>query len=292
VKIDANDVLWSSRGKDWGFRILQHPRSNCDWLEVHDTVFANSKDDERFYTRTQVRTGLTKRERCVGLRFLDPDSRCDSAGRVIPHEFIVFGQSSSAFDDHADWARTLWQMVREKYATLYPMNPKEVQEQLAMPEDETNRSSGRSSSGSENGLDPPGRFRSTDWRLMTLLMTAGLATGYVASFLVERTATKPTASAPVHAATNVIDFVPDLNLKNRMQVLLDNDGVFPDVGTRASEMVASILARSSDYAEQDVAAAFISEYTSAEIANGPNQSMHRSGGGKREMKPKSTPATR
>lgn len=139
MKIDPNDILWSSRGKDWGFRILQHPNFEYEWLDVYKEVFANSKDDERFYKRTQVKIGLTKKEECVGIRFLDPELRCDSAGRIIPHEFIVFGQSSLALKDHTDWVQ-LWPIISEKYAKLYPMNLSEVQEGLVSLEKGVNKS--------------------------------------------------------------------------------------------------------------------------------------------------------
>lgn len=177
MKIDPNDILWSSRGKDWGFRILQHPTTfECDWLDVHKAVFANSKDDEGFYERTQVRIGLIEKK-CVGIRFLDPELRCDSAGRVIPHEFIVFGQSSLALEDNTDWVH-LWPIVSAKYAILYPMNLTEVQERL-----------GPVVNG-EGGLKPYGNFRSPSWFLTFLLMAASLVTGYCIRVFVEPGSTK------------------------------------------------------------------------------------------------------
>ena len=170
MKIDPNDILWSSRGKDWGFRILQHPTTfECEWLDVHKEVFGNSKDDEGFYERTQVRIGLIEKK-CVGIRFLDPELRCDSADRVIPHEFIVFGSSSLALEDNTDWVH-LWQIVSEDYAILYPMNSREMQERLPPYGIVKN-----------GGFKPPGKIRLILFLTLFLIMVVSLATAFYSHF--------------------------------------------------------------------------------------------------------------
>lgn len=174
MKIDPNDILWSSRGKDWGFRILQHPTTfECDWLDIHKAVFANSKDDEGFYERTQVRIGLIEKK-CVGIRFLDPELRCDSAGRVIPHEFIVFGQSSLALEDNTDWVH-LWPIVIEEYAILYPMNSREVQERFLPYIIDKKR-----------GFKPPGKIRLILFLTLFLITVVSLATALYSHFCLPR----------------------------------------------------------------------------------------------------------
>jgi len=174
VKIDPNDILWSSRGKDWGFRILQRPTTfECDWLDVHKEVFGNSKDDEGFYLRTQVRIGLIEKK-CVGIRFLDPELRCDSAGRVIPHEFIVFGQSSLALEDNTDWVH-LWPVVSEDYAILYPMSLREVQERFLPYIIDKKR-----------GFKPPGKIRLILFLTLFLITVVSLATALYSHFCLPR----------------------------------------------------------------------------------------------------------
>lgn len=290
MKIDPNDILWSSRGKDWGFLIIQHPTTfECDWLNVHKAVFADSKDDEGFYERTQVRIGLIEKK-CVGIRFLDPELRCDSAGRVIPHEFIVFGQSSLAFEDNTDWVH-LWPIVSAKYAILYPMNLTEVQEWLVSCKKGASRPPSTPVSN-EGGHKPYGNFRSLSWFLMFLLMTASLVTGYCIAVFVEHASTKPALVQPNLAAVNVIDFVADVELRNRIKVLRANGGVFPDIDKRATELIASILAKYHDYSERNIAAAFISQYTTAEIVNGANKGMQAEPPKMRFPKDESNPANR
>lgn|GEM_PF-765187 len=174
MKIDPNDILWSSRGKDWGFRILQRPTTfECDWLDVHKEVFGNSKDDEGFYLRTQVRIGLIEKK-CVGIRFLDPELRCDSAGRVIPHEFIVFGQSSLALEDNTDWVH-LWPVVSEDYAILYPMSLREVQERFLPYIIDKKR-----------GFKPPGKIRLILFLTLFLITVVSLATALYSHFCLPR----------------------------------------------------------------------------------------------------------
>ena len=174
MKIDPNDILWSSRGKDWGFRILQHPTTfECDWLDIHKAVFANSKDDEGFYERTQVRIGLIEKK-CVGIRFLDPELRCDSAGRVIPHEFIVFGQSSLALEDNTDWVH-LWPVVSEDYAILYPMSLREVQERF-LP----------NGIDKKRGFKHPGKIRLILFLTLFLITVVSLATALYSHFCLPR----------------------------------------------------------------------------------------------------------
>ena len=174
MKIDPNDILWSSRGKDWGFRILQHPTIfECEWLDVYKEVFGNSKDDEGFYERTQVRIGLIEKK-CVGIRFLDPELRCDSAGRVIPHEFIVFGQSSLALEDNTDWVH-LWPIVSEDYAILYPMSLREVQVRFLPYGIDKKR-----------GFKPPGKIRLILFLTLFLITVVSLATALYSHFCLPR----------------------------------------------------------------------------------------------------------
>ncbi len=174
MKIDPKDILWSSRGRDWGFQILQHPTIfECEWLDVYKEVFGNSKDDEGFYLRTQVWIGKSKKVECVGIRFLDPELRCDSAGRVIPHEFIVFGQSSLALEDNTDWVQ-LWPIVSEDYAILYPMNSREVQKRLGPVVD------------GEGGLKHFGKFRLILFLTLFLITVVSLATALYSHFCLPR----------------------------------------------------------------------------------------------------------
>ena len=176
MKIDPKDILWSSRGRDWGFQILRHPTIfECEWLDVYKEVFGNSKDDEGFYLRTQVWIGQSKKVECIGIRFLDPELRCDSAGRVIPHEFIVFGQTSSFLEDNTDWVHWLWPIVSEEYAILYPMNSREVQKRF-LPY-------GIVKNG---GFKPPGKIRLILFLTLFLITVVFLATALYSHFCLPR----------------------------------------------------------------------------------------------------------
>ena len=55
----------------------------------------------------------------VALRFPDPLRRTDSAGRVIPHEFVVYGELAEEIDSVEDGVRRVWPLVDEAYARVW-----------------------------------------------------------------------------------------------------------------------------------------------------------------------------
>ncbi|CAK0780199.1 hypothetical protein CCP4SC76_7270003 [Gammaproteobacteria bacterium] len=125
--INVSDILWSTRGFEWGFRLLHTPNQKCsDWLEVRNSVFGFSTDDEHFFAKGEVLLTPYKRQRYVALRFLDPELRCDSAGRVIPHEIIVFDCSAQEIVDFENGKQMLWLLLAKAYADNYREQPKKV----------------------------------------------------------------------------------------------------------------------------------------------------------------------
>jgi hypothetical protein len=55
----------------------------------------------------------------VALRFPDPLGRRDAAGRVIPHEFVVFGDVADEIESVEDGLQQVWPLVAEAYARVW-----------------------------------------------------------------------------------------------------------------------------------------------------------------------------
>jgi hypothetical protein len=55
----------------------------------------------------------------VALRFPDPLGRRDASGRVIPHEFVVFGDLADDINSPGDGLQRVWPLVAEAYAEVW-----------------------------------------------------------------------------------------------------------------------------------------------------------------------------
>ncbi|WP_261166986.1 hypothetical protein [Microbacterium sp. Marseille-Q6965] len=102
-------VIWATRGRDWGFRFLDDG-GFADPLPEYDAVFSAAGSGRETCQRVGDR---------VALRFADPEGRVDSAGRVIPHEFVVFPPDADDIRTLDDALRLVWAPVAEDYAARY-----------------------------------------------------------------------------------------------------------------------------------------------------------------------------
>lgn len=100
------NFLWATRGRSWGYRFLRRGGFS-DPLPVYDLVFLPLGDEPEFCQRIGNK---------VALRFPDPEGRADAAGRVIPHEFVVFEPLASQIHSLEDGKRLIWTEVAEEYA--------------------------------------------------------------------------------------------------------------------------------------------------------------------------------
>lgn len=94
-------LIWATRGRDWGFRFLRTGGFG-DPLPIYGEVFAGVDDQEQFCRHVGDK---------VALRFLDPESRKDAAGRVIPHDFVVFPPEAHDLNSVADGVERVWPEV-------------------------------------------------------------------------------------------------------------------------------------------------------------------------------------
>ena len=59
----------------------------------------------------------------VALRFLDPLSRQDAAGRVIPHDFVVMEALADDIESVDDGREKVWPLVADIYARAWSGSP-------------------------------------------------------------------------------------------------------------------------------------------------------------------------
>lgn len=102
-------LIWATRGRSWGFRFLLRGGLS-DPLPVYERSFADLEDEPTACHRAAGK---------VALRFPDPLGRRDASGRVIPHEFVVFGELANDIESVEDGLRQVWPLVAEAYAGVW-----------------------------------------------------------------------------------------------------------------------------------------------------------------------------
>ena len=114
-------IIWATRGRHWGFRFLLDAGLS-DPLPMYEQAFF----------------GLASSASTVGhhgpvtaLRFPDPEGRRDSARRVIPHEFVLFGGLAKSVDSVETGERLVWPLVSETYARIWDAAKAPTREEVA-----------------------------------------------------------------------------------------------------------------------------------------------------------------
>jgi len=106
-------LIWATRGRTWGFRFLLKGGFK-DPLLVYDDVFSGVGHEAEVCCRVGDK---------VALRFPDPEGRQDVAGRVIPHEFVVFGPLADEIDSVEDGLRLVWEtpLIKDEFARVWKL---------------------------------------------------------------------------------------------------------------------------------------------------------------------------
>jgi hypothetical protein len=104
-------LIWATRGRSWGFRFLLDG-GFADPLPHYDTAFSGAEDAPELCRRVGDR---------VALRFPDPLGRKDTAGRVIPHEFVVSGPLADEVGSVQDGLRVIWhrRQIADEFARIW-----------------------------------------------------------------------------------------------------------------------------------------------------------------------------
>ncbi len=102
-------LIWATRGHSWGFRFLLKGGLS-DPLPTYEQSFAGHDDKPAAWRRSAG---------TVAVRFPDPLGRRDASGRVIPHEFVVFGDLAEEIESVEDGRTHIWPLVAEAYARVW-----------------------------------------------------------------------------------------------------------------------------------------------------------------------------
>lgn len=102
-------LIWATRGRSWGFRFLRFG-GYLDPLSAYERAFEGAEDDVEVYQRADER---------VALRFPDPLDRKDAAGRVIPHDFVVWGPLAANIHSVEDGIQRVWPLVADVYDRVW-----------------------------------------------------------------------------------------------------------------------------------------------------------------------------
>lgn len=101
--------IWATRGQTWGFRFLRNG-GFPDPLPVYEQAFSDANDGPEVCCRV----GET-----LALRFPDPSECKDRAGRIIPHEFVLFGSLADQINSVEDGRQLIWPLVAEEFAEVW-----------------------------------------------------------------------------------------------------------------------------------------------------------------------------
>lgn len=107
--VGATGFIWATRGRTWGFRFLRDGGFD-DPLEVYQEAFADFGDR---------REGWQRFNDAVVLRFPDPEGRRDEAGRVIPHDVVLFGRWSDGVNSLRDGIDRIWSEISDEFARVW-----------------------------------------------------------------------------------------------------------------------------------------------------------------------------
>lgn len=104
-----NHLIWATRGRTWGFRFLL-TGGRADPLLDYERAFELIESGPEAWQGT---AGV------VALRFPDPLDRKDTAGRVIPHDFVLLTVCAERVASFEDGQQLVWPLVEGAYARIW-----------------------------------------------------------------------------------------------------------------------------------------------------------------------------
>ena len=104
-------LIWATRGRHWGFRFLRNG-GLADPLPTYEQAFARAGSGPQLCHRIGER---------VVIRFPDPEGRMDRARRVIPHDFIVSGETAEGIHSLDDARRLIWPEVAPVFERVWEL---------------------------------------------------------------------------------------------------------------------------------------------------------------------------
>ena len=127
-KFSLSDILWSTRGQEWGFRFLHTPSThNLPWERVYEKIFAENGNVPKYWHGTLQISGAAP-VFYIACRIYDSNEQWkDSANRVIPQEFIAILSDKLPKGGYSvAWANALMDTLRPYYRDVYNGNPEDI----------------------------------------------------------------------------------------------------------------------------------------------------------------------
>lgn len=123
------NILWSTRGYEWGFRRLLEPTFECtDWFIPYQQMFPESSSNEpKFYSGEVKLPENNKTYKYVAIRFLDTNENKDKSNRIIPHEIALLGEKSQDYSDFESFHSAIWSYLAPIYKKVYKYEIKEIE---------------------------------------------------------------------------------------------------------------------------------------------------------------------
>ncbi|MEI2819599.1 MAG: hypothetical protein V9E81_05035 [Marmoricola sp.] len=113
-------LVWATRGRIWGFRFLLDAGLS-DPLRAYEAAFFGMADDFDTCRQSGQHTAL---------RFTDPELRRDTAGRLIPHEFVLLGPLSTEVSTVDRGKELVWPLVASAYSLVWDLEHAPTTEDL------------------------------------------------------------------------------------------------------------------------------------------------------------------
>lgn len=113
----SSRLIWATRGWSWGFRFLRSG-GFFDPLPIYEVALSGLGWTLPAWRRLDETTGAAGADLAgaVALRFPDPHGRRDRAGRVIPHEFVVFPPLADEIHSLRDARKLVWPLVADEFS--------------------------------------------------------------------------------------------------------------------------------------------------------------------------------
>lgn len=111
------NVIWVTRGLDWGNRFLRDGGLDDPLPTYEDAVTSVGENIPAFHR--SVDTAV--------VRFIDPQCRKDRSGRPIDHEFVVWGELPDTIRSAQSAQDFIWPLFADEYEKCWNLPTPESQ---------------------------------------------------------------------------------------------------------------------------------------------------------------------